>query len=62
VYCSADPDVVLSPIPELKGSFHVTGELAIVHPITMAAAITNLKRLKALLFFQIYASSVNKIL
>jgi hypothetical protein len=43
----ADPAGVLSPNPELEGSFHVTGEIVIVHDITIAAAITNLKRLLA---------------
>ncbi len=45
-FCSANADGVLSPISKLEdGIYHVVGEIVVVHEITLAAAVTNLKRI-----------------
>ncbi len=48
-FCCADQDGNLSAIFKDKtdNKYHVIGELVVVHEITMAAAVTNLKRLLA---------------
>jgi hypothetical protein len=36
----------ISAISKLKdGNFHVVGEIVVVHEVTLAAAVTNLKRI-----------------
>jgi hypothetical protein len=49
-FCCADQDGTLSAIAKDKSDnkYHVVGELVVVHEITMAAAVTNLKRLLAI--------------
>jgi len=49
-FCCADQDGTLASISKDKtdNKFHVIGELVVVHEITMAAAVTNLKRLLAI--------------
>jgi hypothetical protein len=45
-FCSANKDGQLSSITKLKdGLYHVPGELVVVHEVTLAAAVTNLKRI-----------------
>jgi hypothetical protein len=45
-FCSANKDGQLSAITKLKdGLYHVPGELVVVHEVTLAAAVTNLKRI-----------------
>jgi hypothetical protein len=48
-FCCADQDGTLAAITKDKtdNKYHVIGELVVVHEITMAAAVTNLKRLLA---------------
>jgi hypothetical protein len=48
-FCCADQDGILSAITKDKADnmYQVIGELVVVHEITMAAAVTNLKRLLA---------------
>jgi hypothetical protein len=55
VYClgnssffCADEDSNLSPFAKQKdGNYSVTSELVVVHEVTLAAAVTNLKRVLA---------------
>jgi hypothetical protein len=49
-FCCADQDGTLAAITKDKtdNKYHVVGELVVVHEITMAAAVTNLKRLLAI--------------
>jgi hypothetical protein len=49
-FCCADQDGTLASISKDKSDnkYHVVGELVVVHEITMAAAVTNLKRLLAI--------------
>jgi hypothetical protein len=45
-FCCANHDGQLSAIAKQKdGLFHVPGEIVVVHEVTLAAAVTNLKRL-----------------
>jgi hypothetical protein len=45
-FCSANMDGQIWAITKLKdGLYHVQGELVVVHEVTLAAAVTNLKRL-----------------
>jgi hypothetical protein len=45
-FCCANRDGQLSAIAKQKdGLFHVPGEIVVVHEVTLAAAVTNLKRL-----------------
>jgi hypothetical protein len=45
-FCNANADGQLSAIIKQKdGVFHVVGEIVVVHDITLAAAVTNLKRI-----------------
>ena len=45
-FCCANSEGQLSAITKLKdGLYHVPGELVVVHEVTLAAAVTNLKRL-----------------
>ncbi len=45
-FCCANKDGQLSAITKLKdGLFHVPGEIVVVHEVTLAAAVTNLKRI-----------------
>jgi hypothetical protein len=45
-FCCANRDGQLSAITNQKdGLFHVPGEIVIVHKVTLAAAVTNLKRI-----------------
>jgi hypothetical protein len=48
-FCCADQDGNLAAITKDKtdNKYHVVGELVVVHEITMAAAVTNIKRLLA---------------
>jgi hypothetical protein len=48
-FCWADQHGLLSAITKDKtdNKYHVIGELVVVHEITLAAAVTNLKRLQA---------------
>jgi hypothetical protein len=49
-FCCADQDGNLAAITKDKtdNKYHVVGELVVVHEITMAAAVTNIKRLLAI--------------
>jgi hypothetical protein len=43
-FCCANSDGQISAINKLKdGNFHVVGEIVVVHEVTLAAAVTNLK-------------------
>ncbi len=45
-FCCANKDGQLSAISKQKdGNFHVIGEVVVVHEVTLAAAVTNLKRI-----------------
>ncbi len=45
-FCCANSEGQLSAITKQKdGLYHVPGELVVVHEVTLAAAVTNLKRL-----------------
>jgi hypothetical protein len=45
-FCSANKEGQLSAITKLKdGLYHVPGEFVVVHEVTLAAAVTNLKRI-----------------
>jgi hypothetical protein len=45
-FCCANADGQLSAIIKLKdGLFHAVGEIVVVHEVTLAAAVTNLKRI-----------------
>jgi hypothetical protein len=45
-FCCANADGQLAAISKQKdGIFHVVGEIVVVHEITLAAAVTNLKRI-----------------
>jgi hypothetical protein len=45
-FCCADSDGQISAITKLAdGIFHVAGEIVVVHEVTLAAAVTNLKRI-----------------
>jgi hypothetical protein len=45
-FCCANSDGQISAISKLKdGNFHVVGEIVIVHEVTLATAVTNLKRI-----------------
>ncbi len=45
-FCCANSDGQISAISKLKdGIFHVVGEIVVVHKVTLAAAVTNLKRI-----------------
>ncbi len=45
-FCNANADGQLSAISKLEdGVYHVVGEIVIVHEITLAEAVTNLKRI-----------------
>jgi hypothetical protein len=45
-FCCANTDGQLSAITKQKdGNFHVVGEIVVVHEVTLAAAVTNLKRI-----------------
>jgi hypothetical protein len=45
-FCCANSDGQLSAISRQKdGIFHVVGEIVVVHEVTLAAAVTNLKRI-----------------
>ncbi len=45
-FCCANSDGQLSAISKQKdGMFHVIGEIVVVHEVTLAAAVTNLKRI-----------------
>jgi hypothetical protein len=45
-FCCADSDGQLSAISKLDdGVYHVIGEIVVVHEVTLAAAVTNLKRI-----------------
>jgi len=46
IFCSANADGQLSSISKQEdGVYHVVGEIVVVHEITLAAAVTNLKRI-----------------
>jgi hypothetical protein len=45
-FCCANSDGQISAITKLAdGIFHVVGEIVVVHEVTLAAAVTNLKRI-----------------
>ncbi len=45
-FCCADKDGQLSAISKKEdGIYHVIGEIVVVHEVTLAAAVTNLKRI-----------------
>jgi hypothetical protein len=44
-FCCANSDGQLSAISKQKdGIFHVVGEIVVIHEVTLAAAVTNLKQ------------------
>jgi hypothetical protein len=56
-FCCANRDGQLSAISKQKdGLFHVPGEIVVVHEVTLAAAVTNLKRLLVACGNRMYSS------